>query len=46
MKRAIFIYNPISGDRTVPDRLDFIISRFMEKDIVIQPYRITNGVDI
>jgi len=45
MKRALFIYNPISGDRTVPDRLDFIISRFMEKDIIIQPYRITNGID-
>lgn len=39
MKKSIFIYNPLSGHRSVPNRLDYIIDRFMEKDILLQPYR-------
>jgi YegS/Rv2252/BmrU family lipid kinase len=45
VKKAIFIYNPASGDRTVPDRLDQIIERFMKKDILLHPFRIQNGDD-
>lgn len=42
MKKVIFIYNPLSGHRSVPKKLDYIIERFMEKDLLLQPYRIFN----
>src|SRR5690554_4986658 len=42
MKRALFVYNPKSGQRVVPNRIDSIIERFMEKNILLQPYRIDN----
>lgn len=39
MEKALLVYNPISGNRTVPKKLDYIISRFIKKDIMIVPYR-------
>ena len=43
MRKAILIYNPLSGNRNVPRKLDYIIERFMENDIMLQPYRICNN---
>lgn len=40
MKKAILFYNPISGDHGVAQRLDHIIGRFQERDILLQPYRL------
>jgi len=40
MKRALFLYNPQSGDRSIPKRLDHIIDRFQASNIMVQPYRI------
>jgi len=45
MKKAIFLYNPISGDRSIPDRLDYIIGRFMENGILIQPFRLMENTE-
>lgn len=42
MERAILIYNPKSGHRSVPNKLDYIIKRFMDNNVLIQPYRIDN----
>jgi len=42
VKKAILIYNPLSGHRSLPGKLDYIIERFMQKDILVQPYRIFN----
>jgi len=42
MKKALLIYNPLSGNRNVPKKLDYIIERFMEKDILVVPCRIGN----
>ncbi len=39
LKKAIFIYNPLAGDHGIAIKLDYIIQRFHEKDIYIQPYR-------
>lgn len=39
MKRAVFIYNPGSGNYASPTKLDHIIQRFQEKNILLQPYR-------
>lgn len=47
MKKALLIYNPLSGNRNVPRSLDYIVGRFMENDILLVPYRIgNNGNDI
>ncbi len=35
----MFIYNPKSGLRIVPKKLDHIVERFMEAGIIIQPLR-------
>lgn len=43
MKKAIFVYNPLSGQRSVPAKLDYIIKRFMQEDVLLQPYRIYDG---
>jgi diacylglycerol kinase (ATP) len=43
MKKAIFAYNPLSGQRSVPAKLDYIIKRFMQEDVLLQPYRIYDG---
>lgn len=40
MKRALFIYNPLSGNRLVPRELDRIIEKFQENDIFLDMYRI------
>lgn len=45
MKKAILIYNPLSGDRSVPSKLDYIVERFMEHNMLIQPYRLDNDMD-
>lgn len=42
MKKALLIYNPLSGNRNVPRSLDYIVGRFLEKDILLVPYRIGN----
>ena len=41
MKRALFIYNPFSGNRIVPRELDRIIEKFQENDILLDVYRTT-----
>jgi diacylglycerol kinase (ATP) len=43
MKKAIFVYNPLSGQRSVPGKLDYIIKRFMQEGVLLQPYRIYDG---
>jgi len=39
MKKALLVYNPLSGNRMVPKKLDYIISRFAENDTLVLPYR-------
>ena len=41
MKKALLIYNPLSGNRNVPRKLDYIIERFSEKDILTIPFRMS-----
>lgn len=43
MKKGLFIYNAASGDHSVPNKLDTILGRFQEKNILIQPYRLYCG---
>ncbi|MGE5613674.1 MAG: YegS/Rv2252/BmrU family lipid kinase [Bacillota bacterium] len=40
MKKALLAYNPLSGNRVVPKKLDYIISRFLENGIIAIPYRL------
>lgn len=40
MKKAIFIYNPLSGDRGVASKLDSIIERFNGEKIIIHLFRL------
>lgn len=40
MKKALFAYNPLSGNRIVPKKLDYIIGRFLENGILAVPYRL------
>lgn len=40
MRRALFIYNPIAGNRRVPKELDKIVQRFQTNDIFLDMYRI------
>ena len=40
MKKAIFLYNPMSGDRSIGNKLDYIVSRFMESNVLIQPFKL------
>lgn len=42
MEKALFIYNPLSGNRNVAGKLDYIIGRFMEKNILAVPFRLGN----
>lgn len=42
MKKALFIYNPLSGNRNVAGKLDYIIGRFIEKNILAVPFRLGN----
>jgi len=39
MKKVLLVYNPLSGNRSVPRKLDYIVSRFMEKDLLAIPFR-------
>jgi diacylglycerol kinase (ATP) len=41
VEKAVFIYNPLSGRRRLPLKLDYIIKKFSEKDILLLPYRIS-----
>lgn len=45
MKNALFIYNPISGDHNIPNRLNHIIGRFQDSGILVQPYRLGSDVE-
>ncbi|MGI6669666.1 MAG: YegS/Rv2252/BmrU family lipid kinase [Acetivibrionales bacterium] len=47
MKKALFAYNPLSGNRVVPKKLDYIIGRFLENDILAVPFRLDgeNGAE-
>lgn len=40
MKKAILVYNPLSGDRSIAQKIDYIISRFQKSGILLQPFRI------
>lgn len=42
MEKAILVYNPLSGQRSVPYKIDHIMGRFMDNDILIQPFRTYN----
>lgn len=39
MEKVLLVYNPLSGHRSLPSKLDYIIQRFTEKDILVVPYR-------
>jgi YegS/Rv2252/BmrU family lipid kinase len=43
MEKALFMYNPLSGDHRLPKKLDYIFERFSEKNILLIPYRIINN---
>jgi hypothetical protein len=43
MRKALFVYNPNSGLRGIPGKLDYIMGRFLEHDILIQPYRMMSN---
>lgn len=40
MEKAIFIYNPRSGPGSIARKLDYIVGRFLQRDILLQPFRI------
>ncbi|MGL5439089.1 MAG: YegS/Rv2252/BmrU family lipid kinase [Filifactoraceae bacterium] len=40
MRKALFVYNPMSGDRFVANNLDTILSILQSKDFVLTIYRI------
>lgn len=40
MEQAILIYNPLSGDRSITQKIDHILGRFQNEGILLQPYRI------
>ena len=42
MKNAILIYNPLSGDHSIPGRLDSILEKFQENNTLLQLYRFQN----
>ncbi len=39
MEKVLLVYNPISGNRNVPKKLDYVVSRFLEKDVLAVPFR-------
>ena len=43
MRKALMVYNPQSGARNVPRKLDYIVQRFDESDILITPFRTGSG---
>jgi YegS/Rv2252/BmrU family lipid kinase len=42
LKKAIFIYNPLSGDHSIPGKLDYIIEKFQTNNTLIIPFRFNN----
>ncbi|NLP07984.1 MAG: YegS/Rv2252/BmrU family lipid kinase [Clostridiaceae bacterium] len=40
MKKALFVYNPLSGNRNVPKELDYIVSRFIGNGTLPVPFRL------
>jgi len=40
MKKALLVYNPKSGNKTFKDKLDYVVEKFLERDIIINFYRI------
>ncbi len=38
--KALLIYNPVSGNRTFKNNLDYVIAEFQKKDFLVTPYRI------
>jgi len=42
MRRAIFIYNPVSGDHNISHKLNHIIGRFQDGGVLLQPYRLSS----
>ncbi len=40
MKKVMLVYNPLSGNRNVPKKLDYIITRFQENGDLLVPFRI------
>lgn len=40
MRRALFIYNPISGSRLVPKELDTIVEHFQKQGIYLELFRL------
>lgn len=45
MDKALLVYNPFSGDRGIAQKLDFIVQRFQQEGILLQPYRIMEGCE-
>ncbi|NLK87611.1 MAG: YegS/Rv2252/BmrU family lipid kinase [Clostridiaceae bacterium] len=45
MKKVLVVYNPLSGNRNVPKKLDYIVSRFLEKDLLAIPFRMSADSD-
>lgn len=43
VKKALFIYNPISGSRFVPKELDTIVEHFQREDIQVELFRLEEG---
>lgn len=46
MDKVLFIYNAMSGNRSIPKKLDYITERFMEKGLLVQPYRVQNDSEV
>ncbi len=42
MQKAILVYNTISGSHNMPHKLNYIIGRFQERGILLQPYRLSS----
>lgn len=40
MKKAIFLYNPFAGNRSIIQKIDYIIKIFQKNNILVQPFRI------
>ncbi|MDD4496187.1 MAG: YegS/Rv2252/BmrU family lipid kinase [Eubacteriales bacterium] len=46
MQKALLIYNPRSGLRQVPKKLDNILEKFMNEGILVQPFRLNKNSGI
>lgn len=40
MQKALLIYNTMSGSHNMPHKLNYILGRFQDHDILVQPYRL------